>query len=430
MKKKFIITTLSLVCVLACAFALAACGVHNKPSAPTHTHLWSQTYEYNDTHHWHVCEESGCDITDNSQKDGYAEHDYSKGDCVCYKPYSEHLHTWSQEYTTSENYHWYKCTVPLCAEKKENAKHNFVDGKCVCGLSASLKYKLNDDKESYSITNIGTINDKDITIPSEIDGKPVTSIGREAFRECKNIESVVLPSSVSVIDDSAFYGCTNLKTINIPDGVKEIAASAFSNCSALTSIELPDGITKINTGAFTACSSLQSVEFPESLTNIGILAFSRCGSLTSIVIPNNVVLENSAFSSCSALKEITIGDGVTGISSTTFRECPIEKATIPADIMQKIYTTVQKTIKTIIISSGESIGQSAFGGLPKLESITISKSVTSIGAGAFVGCSKLTNIFYKGTQEEWNAISKTNWDVGFSTEYVIHCTDGDIAKEN
>ena len=83
MKKKFLLVALLLACV-SCAFSLAACG-EDKPTPPAHSHEWSITYELNDTHHWHNCTADNCPITDNSQKDGYAAHDFTNGNCVCGK---------------------------------------------------------------------------------------------------------------------------------------------------------------------------------------------------------------------------------------------------------------------------------------------------------------------------------------------------------
>ncbi len=41
---------------------------------PAHTHDWASDWTHNNTHHWHECLASGCDVTNDSDKDGYAAH--------------------------------------------------------------------------------------------------------------------------------------------------------------------------------------------------------------------------------------------------------------------------------------------------------------------------------------------------------------------
>jgi hypothetical protein len=95
-----------------------------------------------------------------------------------------------------------------------------------------------------------------LAIPPTYDGKPVTRIGENAFRDCSNLTSVT-----------------------IPDNVTRIGEWAFEGCSSLTSVTIPDSVTSILWGAFEGCNSLTGVTFPDSLTSIGHLAFAGCSSL-------------------------------------------------------------------------------------------------------------------------------------------------------
>ena len=151
----------------------------------------------------------------------------------------------------------------------------------------------------------------------------VTSIGKEAFLDCRNLFSVTIPNSVIAILDHAFTGCRFLTAVTIPNSVEYINWGAFSECTSLTSIRLSNSITTIASNAFEKCRGLTSIIIPNSVTSIGAWSFKDCNSLTSIVIPNSVThIGGGAFSNCSSLTTITIGSSVEIIDYNAFADCP------------------------------------------------------------------------------------------------------------
>ena len=96
---------------------------------------------------------------------------------------------------------------------------------------------------------------KDYEIPNS-----VTSIGRSAFSDCKNLTSIHIPDSVTSIGDSTFSDCQNLTSIHIPGSVTSIGDSAFSDCKNLASIHIPDSVTSIGDDAFRCCPLKDSIE--------------------------------------------------------------------------------------------------------------------------------------------------------------------------
>ena len=84
---------------------------------PGHTHVWSEAWSTDGSHHWHECTVDGCTVTDNSQKDGYGEHNYGE-DNVCdtcgYTKPVEHEHSWPDEWEKDENNHWKNCLETSC----------------------------------------------------------------------------------------------------------------------------------------------------------------------------------------------------------------------------------------------------------------------------------------------------------------------------
>ena len=228
----------------------------------------------------------------------------------------------------------------------------------------------------------------------------VTYIDVDAFYQCINLKSVTIPDSVTSIGDYAFSYCS-LTSVIIPDSVKSIGEGAFGDCSSLTSVIIPDSVKSIGDYAFYSCNGLTSVTIGSGVTTIGDHAFSFCSSLTSVTIPDSVIsIGSNAFSYCDSLQSVAIPDSVTSIGGFAFSDC--------------------YSLTSVTIGSGvTSIGDLAFSYCSSLTSITIPDSVTSIGYKAFYFCSSLTDVYYAGTEAEWNAISiESNND--YLTNASIH----------
>ena len=119
-----------------------------------------------------------------------------------------------------------------------------------------------------TITNY-TCTDTDVIIPSEINGKTVTSIGYSAF-SYKNLTSVSIPESITEISSFAFLN-NQLQNIEIPGNVRNIGTSAFSE-NQLQNVKLNVGLTSIEQNVF-MINQLTNIEIPSSVTSIGKSAF-------------------------------------------------------------------------------------------------------------------------------------------------------------
>jgi len=175
---------------------------------------------------------------------------------------------------------------------------------------------------SIEITGYARRGGTVVTIPAQINGKPVTKIASSAFRNCYKLTSVTIPNSVTKIDGVAFERCISLTSITIPDSVTSIGEYAFERCISLTSVTIPNSVTSIGAMAFELCTSLASVTIGNGVTSIGTQAFELCTSLTSVTIGNRVTsIGIGAFHGCESLTSVTIPNSVTSIDRLAFCSC-------------------------------------------------------------------------------------------------------------
>lgn len=118
-----------------------------------------------------------------------------------------------------------------------------------------------------------------LDIPAEIDGMPVTKIGRTAFSEDQYMTAVTLPDSIVEIGEDAFAGCKNLRKVTLPKTLDTIPIRCFRFSKVLKEVVMPETLSVIEANAFEGCLMLETVVIPASVKEIGHDAFSGCGSL-------------------------------------------------------------------------------------------------------------------------------------------------------
>jgi hypothetical protein len=262
----------------------------------------------------------------------------------------------------------------------------------------------------------------------------VKEILKVAFKNCKNLTTVNIGSSVIFIRESAFEGCSGLTSVTIPNSVTSIGRYAFADCSGLTSVTVQGNPTLIGSNLFEGCpikevifdcekvtplfkgSSIKTVTMKESVKSIGDNAFRGCRGLTSLDIPNNVEsigdnafeecsnlasihigngvtsIGNNAFANCSSLTSVTVHGSPTTIGSGLFDSCPITEVIFDCETVTHLFSGYT-SIETLTIKEGvTAIGENAFRGCLGLTSLTVPNNVTSIGYSAFEECSSLTFI--------------------------------------
>ena len=145
-----------------------------------------------------------------------------------------------------------------------------------------------------------------VTIPSKvvIDGKrySVVSIADYAFKNCKDLTGITIPSSVVKIGTGAFQS-SGLTTIELPSSITSIGLSLFLGCSDLVSVKIPSSVESIGENAFVSCTNLTNLELSSSVKSIGVMAFYGCKNL-DLVIDNsedNVEVAVQAFQDCKSV---------------------------------------------------------------------------------------------------------------------------------
>ena len=350
----------------------------------------------------------------------------------------------------------------------EGTYWHYVDGVlAVWKESYFIGIALSDGTYSIAAEDINNMP-AEVIIPSTFNGKVVTMIANNAFRNCTSLTSITIPDSVTSIGDYAFYNCTGLTSVILGNGVTSIGYGAFDNCTGIdavyytgtnadwTKISIgyensylsgnryyysaiePDGgncwryVDGVPTpwppyyfvlkedGTYGFGMSFEWDRIPseivipsthngKAVTVIESDAFLNCTSVISITIPNSIThIDNYAFYGCTGLTSITIPDSVISIGYEAFRDCTnLTSITIPdsvTSIGNNAFYNCYSLTSITIPNSVTSIGDRAFYNCVDLTTVTIPNSVTSIGNSAFSRCFSMQNVCYVGTAEEWETI--------------------------
>jgi hypothetical protein len=116
---------------------------------------------------------------------------------------------------------------------------------------------------------------KNLDVPFAVEFKgitfAVTSIGKEAFKECRTLVTASL-GNVTAIGVKAFSGCTKLNTVDTGESLKTVSAYGFYGCKNLVNFDVEDSAKTIRSYghyAFAYCNSLSQVSIPSYMTDLG-----------------------------------------------------------------------------------------------------------------------------------------------------------------
>ena len=239
----------------------------------------------------------------------------------------------------------------------------------------------------------------------------VTSIGKNAFRNCSNLKNVTIGDGVTSIGEHAFFWCTSLGEMTIGDNVQDIGGWAFYYCPALEEVTMGSGVETIGTRAFYGCSGLTELTLGSNVKTVEDYAFAACDGLKNIYIPESVrYFGESVFSDCTGLTGVHISNldawfridftlhatnplcyaGTLYLNGTPVTEVYIPDHVIALD--DYVFSGCTSIQKVHISENVESIGNYAFGGCTGLATVNIPDSVETIGHYAFIDCSSLREV--------------------------------------
>ena len=254
-----------------------------------------------------------------------------------------------------------------------------------CGSYA--KWTLDTDTGVLNITGYGEMTTTSWSshrtyIKSVVIEDGVTNLCDNAFSECRNLEYVYLPESITTIGERAFY-YSSLPTIDLPSNLTQIGTQAFFSCFYLQYIEIPGSVQIVGANAFSYCYKLKEVIIHEGVQNLGPYAFSSCNDLTAVVMPDTVTeLGNSLFDRCESLRSVELSDRIKVIPSCCFIWCDkLERVILPEDLEVIDSSAFYRTtaLKHIVLPEGlKTIADSSFF-YSGLEQLILPSSIIDVG---------------------------------------------------
>ncbi len=205
---------------------------------------------------------------------------------------------------------------------------------------------------------------------------------------------VLLPASVRFVGQYAFFGITTLATVNLPEGLDTIGNSAFQQCRQLESIVIPSTVKHIDKHAFYsafkedgsstvtianakcsigngafAYSYVGNVDMGDSVVSIGGDAFCTCDKIDSIIVPNSctyIAPRAFCYNYFNRLKKVHLPEGLDSIRNELLHGCTeLEEVNIPQSVVY--------------------IGEAAMAELFKVTKLMLPTGLTNIGPWAFYG---------------------------------------------
>ena len=324
-----------------------------------------------------------------------------------------------------------------------------------------VDWELPDDITSITDCIYAGFNIRTLKLPEGL-----TSIGRLAFYNCKDLKDIWLPKSLSRIGEAAFFSSSaNLHVADLASFCRLTAgdlyiqeSSLYENDQEIVDLQIPAGVETVNNNLFTNCKNIRTVSFPEQIKNIGYKAFGNCTNLESVELPESLTsISGGAFDGCKGIKSVNAKmkascpviptDGYTGAFDAEVYSnavlsipkgltelymgqadwCRFKNVFDPGRVSDGIYTYLLNEDKTARLYKADtcqleanlvvpgtytlndveykvtSIGADVFKEFKELETVVLPEGLLSIGEAAFRECSNLRQVTFPNTLKEIGA---------------------------
>ena len=233
---------------------------------------------------------------------------------------------------------------------------------------------------------------KDETYPNvDLNNIDVSELGDDALEGLFNYKIYTINPDISnwdikYIPKKFFYGNEQIEEFTIPNSVTRIGSDVFWSCSDLKSITIPNSVTSIGEWAFESCSSLTKTNYTGDIAGWCSINFGNYSA-------NPTAYSHNLYINDVEVKDLMIPNSVTSIGNYAFYGCDrLESVTIPnsvTSIGDRAFEECSCLTSVTIGNSVTSIGYCTFQNCRYLTSVTIPNSVNSIGEWAFEDCNDL-----------------------------------------
>lgn len=290
---------------------------------------------------------------------------------------------------------------------------------CAAAMSTKANAEYTDgaygDWEYHTFNGAVTIEEYNgsaakVTVPSEIYGDPVRTIGYEAFENAYFLEEITFPETLRTIEGYAFNNCENLTSLTLPESLEVIEGHAFDGTRSLAKVTVK-------------CKNLKTEDGTPMFKNAGYDVYGGMEVVftdTVTRVPTNMFSTNAA--SQNYVTSVKIGKNVEEIGSGAFKNCKdLEKVTFSSNgVLKEIESGAFKnceSLKTLTLpASLQSIEAGAFSNCLDLTSLTLPEGLEELGDEVFYNARSLSKITVKSKKIEGLDSRDTFYNAGYDSE--------------
>ncbi|MBQ7849144.1 MAG: leucine-rich repeat protein [Clostridia bacterium] len=239
-----------------------------------------------------------------------------------------------------------------------------------------------------------------VSVPAEIGGRAVASIGRNAFAGCGTMAEIVLPASVTRICEYAFFNCGELRSVRLPEKLSSVGAWAFHGCKRLGVVRVPVGLAAVGESAFSACPAVKL----QVSAGSPIIPYAEKNGLQVVLEGAVATFRTKAVPGGCAIvryegreKQVVVppqidGNQVVSLADSAFAGCQVEQVTLPEglrELRERVFAGCPSLKMVRLPQTLRAIRDRAFEGCISLRRLSVPGNVTIFGADIFSGCTSL-----------------------------------------